>query len=575
MSSLAKEIQANGFARVEGITKRDEADRYLLEVSKGETLQINALAKKVPEDIFLRLGYADGEVIARSDDYLWSSSSRITWTAANTETVEIVVKVDDVDFGENGVEYNLYIDNLSVDDEFDRPGEGDDAFDSDGEALRRAGKLLKRFAGDNEVLDIDEMSALILSFVNQDRVVSANDFEVLQGISIKLENFVDPLYRDYYQYIYNSVVGDNAANQWWTGGQSQRVALGNLQIGTSRRHLDRLVKKWLGGQDSPNTLVVGDEAQGINQIQKFEYGTTGGPIFEGISTYDQVAQGVAATCYFLAGLMDIANRHQDIFNDLFLDNGNDTYGVRFYGKDGKPVWVTVDPSSLPITRVNGEDGLAFSGSDSTSGLDSNWNFRDPITNILWSGMLEKAFAQANEIGVFARADQSNSYRAIEYGDAAVFRYLGGEKFKMPYLGITRNPNQDEITGNSFVLFENADFIKRKPGPGESDAILLKALQNAEPLIGQPSSELSRRYQEGDAMLILSRFEDSDQGKKRFANEHAFAVVNYSSDTGVFTIANPWGKFPGSLSSFQLSSSDLDELVYKGSIVPVFAEYSVG
>ena len=347
------------------------------------------------------------------------------------------------------------------------------------------------------------------------------------------------------------------------------MALGNLQVGTSQRHLNKLVKKWLGGQDSPNTLIDGDVAQGINQIQEFEYGPAGGPIFEGIPTYDQVAQGVAGTCYFLAGLMDIANRHQDIFNDLFLNNGNGTYGVRFYGTDGKPVWVTVDPSSLPITREDGKVGLAFSGSDSTSGL------RDPITNIRWSGMFEKAFAQANEIGVFARADQSNSYLAIEYGDAAVFGYLGGERFKMPYLGITKNPNQDEITGNSYVLFENPDFIKRKTSPEDVAKILEKALRNAVPLTGQPSSELSRRYQEGDAMLILSLFKDFDQGKQRFADQHAFAVVNYSSDTGMFTIANPWGKTPGSLSSFQLSSSNLDKLVYEGSILPVFAEYSVG
>jgi hypothetical protein len=62
-------------------------------------------------------------MIPRSVDYLWSSSSRITRTATKTETVEIVVKFDDVDFGRDGVSDDLYIDDLSVGDEFDRLGE--------------------------------------------------------------------------------------------------------------------------------------------------------------------------------------------------------------------------------------------------------------------------------------------------------------------------------------------------------------------------------------------------------------------------------------------------------------------
>lgn len=242
MSSLANQIQANGFAVVDGRTQRGQADRYLLEVRKGETLQMNALARKASEDIVLKLGIADGEMIARSDDYIWSSSSRITWTATRSETVEIVVKFDDTDHGKDGVAYDLYIDDLSVDDEFDRPGEGDDAFAADRDALTLASNLLKKFSGDNGILEIGEMGDLALSFVNKDGVVSADDFEVLQGIGVKLEKFVDPGYRDYYQYIYNSAVGYNRANQWWTGGESERVALGSLQIGSSRRDFNKLVK---------------------------------------------------------------------------------------------------------------------------------------------------------------------------------------------------------------------------------------------------------------------------------------------------------------------------------------------
>lgn len=564
MSSLANQIQANGFAVVDGRTQRGQADRYLLEVRKGETLQMNALARKASEDIVLKLGIADGEMIARSDDYLWSSSSRITWTATRSETVEIVVKFDDTDHGKDGVAYDLYIDDLSVDDEFDRPGEGDDAFAADRDALTLASNLLKKFSGDNGILEIGEMGDLALSFVNKDGVVSADDFEVLHGIGVKLEKFVDPGYRDYYQYIYNSAVGYNRANQWWTGGESERVALGSLQIGSSRRDFNKLVKKWLYGQDSPKTVIDGDAAQGINRVQMFNYGVANGPVFEGLPTYEQVSQGTAGTCYFLAGLMDIANRHPDIFQGLFLDNGNGTYGVRFYGTDNQPVWVTVDPSSLPI---DSRGGLAFSGSDSRS------MFRDPLTNILWPGMLEKAYAQANEIGVFARADQTNSYRSIEYGDAAVFRYLGGEEFGFPYLGITARPN-DSITGSEFVLFKNEDIVNRKMNDNDYSSILAKSLRGAMPLDVQPSDELGRRYENGSAMMLLSLKAEKMPGKIRFVKGHAYAVVDYSLDSGMFKIANPWGQNDVGLSTFDLTSDELNSLVSGGGLIPVFSQYNV-
>jgi hypothetical protein len=156
-------------------------------------------------------------------------------------------------------------------------------FNTDRDALSRAGSFLEMFQGDNEILNINEIGDLVLSFVDQDRVGSADDFDVLQGMEIKLDNFANPAHRDCDQYIYNFVDGDNVANQRWIRGQLQPVSLSKLHPGSSQSDKNKLVKKWLGEQDSPSARIVGDEAQCMIKTQELKYGAARGPVFEGAS----------------------------------------------------------------------------------------------------------------------------------------------------------------------------------------------------------------------------------------------------------------------------------------------------
>ena len=68
------------------------------------------------------------------------------------------------------------------------------------------------------------------------------------------------------------------------------------------------------------------------------------PLFAHRPTYEDVCQGAAGNCFFLAALASIPS---DKIRDMMLDNGNGTVTVRFYDKNpvtGKrePVYVTVD-----------------------------------------------------------------------------------------------------------------------------------------------------------------------------------------------------------------------------------------
>jgi hypothetical protein len=119
-------------------------------------------------------------------------------------------------------------------------------------------------------------------------------------------------------------------------------------------------------------------------------------------------QGALGDCYFIAALGSIADANASDITSMITINGDNTWTVRFYKKeDGKftASYVTVD-NQLPV------DGglLVYAGQgDDPDGADDSE---------LWMPLLEKAYAQWNELG-FSGQPRANTYAAIEGGDTAV------------------------------------------------------------------------------------------------------------------------------------------------------------
>src|SRR5207248_1568808 len=53
------------------------------------------------------------------------------------------------------------------------------------------------------------------------------------------------------QYFGKKIIDGDSANQWFTGGDSTRHALGNLHAGDTSEHMQKLIDKWFLGKDHP------------------------------------------------------------------------------------------------------------------------------------------------------------------------------------------------------------------------------------------------------------------------------------------------------------------------------------
>lgn len=100
---------------------------------------------------------------------------------------------------------------------------------------------------------------------------------------------------------------------------------------------------------------------------------------------------------FLACLGAVANANPSyITKDFIRDNGDDTYGFRFFNANSEAYYVTVD-KNLAIDKTTNQPVLA-----------------NPSNGELWVALAEKAYAQINsQANVLLRSQSDNSYQAIE------------------------------------------------------------------------------------------------------------------------------------------------------------------
>ena len=347
--------------------------------------------------------------------------------------------------------------------------------------------LVESFYADGR-LDRTDMIEILRS-AGEDNVVDATelaDFRYLVSIDsgFQMPEYVRELAKD--------VVTDNPANLRFKG-----QAAGNLVAGSPASLLNNLVSKWFLGADHP-TLT--------SSALTYQYST--GSLFTSTPSRADARQGMLGDCYLIASLVAIADRNPQAVRNLFIDNGDNTFTVRFFAGalghhlvngaytagfasgSGVADYVTVD-RRLPAFS-NGTLAYSGYGQSVTS-----------ATTSLWIALAEKAYAQWNETRNAGR-DGTNQYASIEGGWMS-------------------NVNAQVLGYNS----TNYSFSST------------------------PKQTLVNALAAGRA-VTLGTLASVNSG---FVEGHAYIVTGYNAATDRFSVFNPWGNtHPAPLTWAQLQAN---------------------
>jgi hypothetical protein len=301
------------------------------------------------------------------------------------------------------------------------------------------------------------------------------------------------------------VVFSDASNAWYTGYDSIRNELGNLEAGSSTQNLNLLIGKHMLGTDRP--MIHSDAAGNLMG----SYTEAGGSLFVGGVSADDVDQGSMGTCYLLAGLAGTANDKPNMIRNMFTDNGDGTYSVRFF-TNGQADYVTVD--NMMATRSNGRYLYANDGGDNGS--------QDLVSgnNELWVALAEKAYAQINESGQINQ-DGTNSYAGISGGNSAT--------------AITH------ITG----LSTTSEAVNLTGSNGVSKTELISYVNSNRVVTVRGFNSLATGSNSGPTNISSG------------VQNHAYSIVGYDSRTERFDIRNPWDTQHLSLTHRQLRQLGAD------------------
>ncbi len=310
----------------------------------------------------------------------------------------------------------------------------------------------------DQMLSRTEVMAILRS-VGSDSVVDSVELNDLRTL-VNSTQYVMPAH---VRGLARNTVTDNPANLRFQGQTA-----GNLTAGSSSTLLNRLVDKWFLGADLPTVTV-----------SSLAYSSAVGTLFNVGPSLTDVKQGMVGDCYFLAAAGSIASRNQQAIRDIFDDNGDGTFTVRFFGRNSSgvatPDYVTVDRRLPTYSGVY----LYYAGYGFTSNSPST---------VLWVALAEKAYAQWNETGRAGR-DGTNSYRGIEGGWMSYvnFQILGYNSTNYSFATTTQQTLINAIGGGQAVTA-------------------------------------------GTKATVASGL----------VATHAYSITAYNSSTGRFTLHNPWG-----------------------------------
>src|SRR5208283_2122475 len=134
------------------------------------------------------------------------------------------------------------------------------------------------------------------------------------------------------------------------------------------------------------------------QPYSVKYSTVNSPLYGTAGpTMSDINQGYLGDCYLLSSLAEVANQNPSAISSMITNNGNGTYGVRFY-VNGAPRYVTVDAQ------------LADGGTIFNSGSN------------IWGSLVEQAYAEVQAQGVVTgnSVNYGNSFSTIGNGGAPEF-----------------------------------------------------------------------------------------------------------------------------------------------------------
>lgn len=339
--------------------------------------------------------------------------------------------------------------------------------------------------------------------------VTLSELTDLQTIVINLNNGVTT--SAYLTGIMSSLVLGDTMNATWTGGAATSVLLGNLATGFTATKFNELIGKWFLGTDLPSSKVYMDGSFSVSYSASFS------PVFgtHGPSASD-VNQGYLGDCYLLACLAEVAYQNPSLISSMITDNGNNTYGVRFY-VDGTAKYVTVNNS------------LAYGGSIFNEG-----------TNI-WASLIEKAYAQLQAGGVTTGNPwygYGNSWSSIGNGGAP-------ENALAEITGATQITDYYGNGSTWYTVVYDASINWTSYVPSTSNAAVLNAL----------IADLA----EGDNVVLSSWTNAKDSsGKITLVSGHAMSIYGYDAATGMLQVRNPWGSMNGQYwaTTFEVSLSTL-------------------
>jgi len=315
---------------------------------------------------------------------------------------------------------------------------------------------------------------------------------------------------DYLKTISYNVINGNTANDKWYGGKAAQ-SLGNMSDSTTQTNAERLIGKWFLGTDLPISIVA--DRDGNGNPTPDNYSVAAGSLFvNGLSAND-VNQGSTGTCYLLSSLGAIANVNSTLIKDSFIDNGNGTYGVRFYD-EGKPVYTTVD-KSLPVynNRLSGVGDANHSPNGE-----------------LWTSLLEKAYVDFNyQIKINTADQEEKSYKAIDYDGPYPIKQITN-------LDITgymyKSYSAISAVGADVTDYTGLALIPQSGGFGAKTASssTIDVKQN-----------IINALNTGSIGWLGSQGKTTgDNGKINFFAGHAYMLLGYNNSSDTFTVRNPWG-----------------------------------
>jgi len=340
--------------------------------------------------------------------------------------------------------------------------------------------------------------------------LSASQFTDLKLIATDLN--VGETASAYLTYVVGALINGSTSNTWWTGGGATAVALGNLAAGATAAKVTELDGKWLLGSDLPSSKV---SMSGVAAFS-VSYSAVSNAVFAATGpSMNDINQGYLGDCYLLSALAEVAKQDPSAIQSMITDNGNNTYGVRFF-INGTAQYVTVN-NQLP------DGGTIFNSATND-----------------WASLVEKAYAQVQASGLIPTGNTinaGNSFSTIGNGGAPEYTL-------------------EEITGASAIT----DFYAN--GSSWVQYVYNNALRAVSAVGGVSTasvlSALVTDIGKGFDVILSSMTNASVSGKETLIADHAMSVYGYDSATGNLEIRNPWGSMSGQYwsTTFEVSLTTL-------------------